>query len=153
MAVVLFALSLVGCSNTSDRDNIVAVSTIFGAIAGGFIGYELIGSGSGRWFSAAVLGAGGGAGAYYAAQKLLPKDKAEMSKAGYESLAILPIGDTNEWSNPETGTFGSFTPTRAFLSRDGQPCRELTATINIEGEEHETRRTVCQTVEGTWVTT
>lgn len=153
MAVGLMLLALVGCTNSSDRDNVVAVSTNFGAIAAGFIGYELIGSGTGRWFSAAILGAGGAAGAYYAAQKLLPDDRAQMNKAGYESLATLPIGETSEWSNPETGNSGSFTPTRAFLSQDGQPCREVTAVLSVEGEEYETRRTVCQKAEGTWVTT
>ena len=131
----------------------VATSTIFGAIVAGFLGYELIGSGTGRWFSAALFGAGGAAGAYYAAQKRLPDDMAQMNDAGYKSLAMSPIGETSEWRNLETGNSGSFTPTREFLSRDGQPCRELTAVISVEGEEHEMRQTVCQTVEGTWVST
>ena len=153
MAVGLVMLALAGCTSSSDRDNMVATGTIFGAIAGGLIGYQLIGSGTGRFFSAALFGAGGAAGAYYAAQKLLPEDKVQMNNAGYESLAIVPIGETSQWSNPETGNSGSFTPTRAFLSRDGQPCRELTAVLSVEGEEHETQQTACQMAEGTWVTT
>lgn len=154
MAVGLSMLALVGCANSSDRDNLVAASTIFGAIAGGFIGYELFGTGGfENWLGVALFGAGGGAGAYYAAQKLLPADKAQMNDAGYKSLAVLPIGETSEWSNPDTGNAGSFTPTREFLSKEGQTCREITAVINVEGTKHETRRTVCEIVEGTWVTT
>jgi hypothetical protein len=39
--------ALAGCSTSLDRDNMVAVSTIFGTVAGALLGYELFGSGTG----------------------------------------------------------------------------------------------------------
>ena len=123
MAVGILMLALAGCSTASDRDNIVATSTIFGAVAGALLGYELLGSGTGRFFTAALFGAGGAAGAYFAAQKFLPAEMAQINDAGYESLATLPIGATSEWANAETGNSGSFTPTREkpFSKRAAMP--------------------------------
>jgi surface antigen len=152
MSVGIVRLALVVCSTASDRDNIVATGTIFGTIAGALLGYELLGSGTGRYFTAALFGAGGAAGAYFAAQKFLPAEMAQINDAGYESLATLPIGATSEWSNAETRGSGSFTPTREFTSRNGQPCSEIQAVIRVAGEEHEMHQKACQTVEGTWVT-
>ena len=63
MAVGILMLALAGCSTASDRNNIVATSTIFDAVAGALLGYELLGSGTGRLFTAALFGAGGAAGA------------------------------------------------------------------------------------------
>ena len=76
MAVGIMMLALAGCSTASDRDNIVATGTTFGAVAGALLGYEFLGSGTGRFFTATLFGAGGAPGAYFTAQRFLPAEMA-----------------------------------------------------------------------------
>lgn len=150
IAILALALSLTACKVTNDPDNQRAVSTVTGAIFGAFVGYNLLSSGSGQSIMALLGGAAGGAGAYYAADYVIKRDKKKMSRAAYEGLTNTPVGKTVYWENQDTGSAGSFTVQRAFVTADGRMCREFSTNIMGDLDTIENNRTACRLHNGAW---
>ena len=153
-AVALSAVvATAACENTAQltRDDKLSLATIAGAVVGGALGYELIGSGTGQLAGLALGAAGGAAGGYYIADRLTRLDKRSMAEAEYESLTNGETGSETSWSNTESGNSGDIKPQRTYLSATGEICREYVATVVVEGETVERQLRACQNAKGDWI--
>ena len=150
VVILALALSLTACKVTGDPDNQRAVSTVTGAIFGAFVGYNLLGGSSGQSIMALFGAAAGGAGGFHAADYAIKRDKKKMSRAAYEGLTNTSVGKTVYWENQDTGSAGSFTVNRAFVTADGRMCREFSTNIMGDLDTIEDNRTACRMHNGAW---
>jgi len=169
--LVSAALALAGCQQSGgygttptsasnyklgDECGQLGWGTVLGAAAGGAAGGLLgsqFGRGSGNALAttAGVLGGmvlGGFAGG--AVDKV---NCAKAQEARQRALAAsTPIGQPVQWRDPQSGAYGSFTPTRDGRAPDGAPCREYQQEIIINGERKQGVGTACQQPDGSWKT-
>ena len=54
------------------------------------------------------------------------------------------------WSDPTTGTMGTYTPLRTEQTETGQYCREFRQTLTVDGETKEAYGRSCRQLDGTW---
>ncbi|HLO78980.1 MAG TPA: RT0821/Lpp0805 family surface protein, partial [Magnetospirillum sp.] len=54
------------------------------------------------------------------------------------------------WNNPDSGHYGTVTPTRTYEAAPGQYCREYQQTINVGGQEQRSFGTACRQSDGSW---
>lgn len=144
--VLAIPLALAACERGTEKQT---AGTVLGGVAGGLIG-STIGSGSGR--TAAMI-AGAAIGALAGNQLGASLDERDRERATYTTQRTLeeyPTGQTNTWRNPDSGNYGSATPTRTFTDANGQPCREYTTTVTVAGKRQQAYGTACRDAEGNW---
>ena len=143
---VLSAFILVGCSEGAGNKQ--TVGTIGGAVAGGVIGAQF-GGGTGQLI-ATGLGTLLGAWAGSEIGKSLDRaDEAYAQQAAQRSLESSPTGSSTRWENPDTGHYGTVTPT-STTPRGNSYCRDFTQTIYVEGRSETATGTACRNPDGTW---
>ncbi len=143
---VLAAFILAGC--TQGAGNKQTVGTIGGAVAGGLLGSQ-IGGGSGRLIATGVgtlLGAWAGS---EIGASLDRADQAYAQQAAQSSLETSPTGTSTTWRNPDSGNYGTITPTNT-VPRGNSYCRDFTQTIYVEGRSETATGTACRNPDGTW---
>lgn len=142
------ALSLAGCQTLEGRGTKELVGGGSGAILGGLAGSQ-VGSGSGRLWA---TGAGVLLGALVGTEIGRSLDSADRAAAmNAQSRAYgAPIGETVTWNNPNTGNYGTYTPTRDGYSSSGRYCREYQQTITVGGRSEQAYGTACQQPDGSW---
>lgn len=148
------AVSQVACTTGQEnlsREDKIAIGVISGFVLGGVLGYQMLGSGSGRMLFAAAGAAGGAYGGKLLAERLTQYDKTAMHDTAYNTLTSGATGDTASWRNADTGTHGSITPTRTFLDAQGRICREYNAQVSVDGQIVQGRETACKAEAGHWV--
>lgn len=150
IAILALALSLTACKVTSDPDNQRAAGAVTGAIFGAFVGYNLVSSSFGQTIMVMLGAAAGSAGGYYAADYVIKRDKEKLSRAAYEGLTSTPVGKTVYWENHDTGSAGSFTVQRAFVTPDGRMCRKFSTNIMGDLDTIENTSTACRLHNGAW---
>ena len=149
MAMVLavpLMLTLAACESGTQKQT---AGTVLGGVAGGLIG-STIGSGSGK--TAAIL-AGAAIGAVAGNQvgaSLDDRDRERATTNTQRTLEQYPTGETNTWRNPDSGNYGSTTPTSTFTNAEGQPCREYQSTVTVAGKQQQAYGTACRDAEGNW---
>lgn len=147
-AVALFAVALTGCTNLQGQGNKQLVGTGVGAVAGGLAGAQF-GSGKGQ-----LIGAGVGTllGALVGSEIGSSLDKADLAYANNAQTAAYraPVGETVSWNNPDSGNYGTITPTREGKSTSGRYCREFSQSIYVDGRQQTGYGTACQNPDGTW---
>jgi surface antigen len=141
------ALSLVlaGCQTAGPKQT---VGTIAGGVAGGLVGSQ-IGSGSGKLVA---VGAGTLIGAFLGGQigaSLDETDRLYAEQTYYNALESQPTGYTSSWRNPNSGNYGTVTPTRTYV-RGGTDCRDYEQTIYVQGRPQTGVGTACRNPDGTW---
>ena len=163
IAVLFFALSLVGCE-AGDRENKRALATLVGLGAGGAAGYFVGASGAilpqylgGDGFTnqllwSAVLGSTGAVGGYYLAENLLPTDREKLDSTAFNALNNAATGQEVNWGEKGKGAWGTFKPVRNFTGKDGRSCRAYIATINIDGKSGIIEEAACRLHDGGWQT-
>mgnify|MGYP001169147909 FL=1 len=163
IAVLFFALSLVGCE-AGDRENKRALATLVGLGAGGAAGYFVGASGAilpqylgGDGFTnqllwSAVLGSTGALGGYYLAENLLPTDREKLDSTAFNALNNAATGQEINWGEKGKGAWGTFKPVRNFTGKDGSSCRAYVATINIDGKSGIIEEAACRLRDGGWQT-
>ncbi|MDJ0740257.1 MAG: RT0821/Lpp0805 family surface protein [Gammaproteobacteria bacterium] len=139
-AVAAAALVLGGCQTTREQQG-----NVIGAIAGGVLGAQ-VGSGSGR--TAATI-AGTLLGGYLGGRIGRQMDDSDRYRAG-EVLESTPTNQSSSWSNPDTGTSYSVTPTRTYYD-DARPCREYTTEAWIDGRRETVVGNACRQSDGSWL--
>lgn len=146
--VAVAALTVTGCQNLQSQGNKQLMGTGVGAVAGGLAG-SAIGSGSGQLWA---TGAGALLGALVGSEIGASLDKADMAYANNaQSRAYsAPVGETVSWNNPESGNYGTITPTREGRSTSGRYCREFSQTIYVDGRQQTGYGTACQNSDNTW---
>ena len=122
---------------------------ILGGVVGGLLGSQ-VGSGRGKLAATAagtVLGAllGSSVG-----KSLDKADRLYASQTANNALESNPIGQSSNWSNPDSGHSGSITPTRTVLVADGSPCRDYETTVTIDGRTETAVGRACRQSDGTW---
>jgi surface antigen len=142
------ALPLGACADMQANPKTTA-GTLVGAGTGALIGSQF-GGGSGQLITTAI-GALAGAWAGGEVGKSLDRaDRLAMQDTTQRSLETAPTRQPTQWRNPDTGNYGSVTPTRTFQSASGEACREYQQTITVGGRTEEGYGTACRQPDGTW---
>ena len=137
------ALTLASCTNEE-------MGALFGATAGALIGSQI---GSGHEGTMAAIAGLSLAGAYIGAEigsDMDERDRYEMQRRTQYALERSPSGATSNWNNPDSGNYGSITPSPGYVDA-GQYCRPYTQTITVDGDTRTIRGTACRRDDGTWV--
>lgn len=149
--VALAAIGLVGltgCETMQGQGNKQMIGTGAGAIVGGLAGAQF-GSGKGQ-----LVGAGIGTllGALVGSEIGSSLDKADLAYANraQQTAYNARVGETVSWNNPDSGNYGTITPTRDGQSTSGRYCREFSQTIYVDGRQQTGYGTACQNPDKTW---
>lgn len=146
--MMLSTLGLGACQTLDGTNTKQVVGTGSGAIIGGILGSK-VGGGSGQLWA---TGAGALVGALVGSEigkSLDSADQAQASKATYRAHNA-PIGETVSWRNPDSGNYGTITPTRDGYSSSGKYCREYQQTVYVGGKKESAYGTACQQPDGSW---
>ena len=151
-ALVTVGAMLVGCAEGPDGQygvNKQGVGTILGGATGAVIGSQ-IGGGSGRVAAIAagtLLGAAVGSGIGASLDKV---DQQYYSRTTTSALESARSGQTVAWQNPDSGNYGTVTPTNTFKNDGGQYCREYTQTVTVGGKKQQAYGVACREPDGSW---
>lgn len=149
MKTKVIATSLVvACLATGCENPKQAVGSLGGGALGAWAG-STIGSGRGRVVATAVGAVAGALAGGFIGQQLDQADKERAERTYQSALESSPIGRTAQWKNPDSGNYGSITPTRTYQS-NGQHCREFQQTIVVGGKSQQAYGTACRQPDGSW---
>ena len=138
--MIFSLLVLPACESTQAQKG-----TVIGGVLGGAIGTQ-VGKGNGR-VAAIILGTLAGAAlGNYVGGKMDDGDRYRSQQA----LEYNRINQPKTWVNPNSGTKYSVTPTKTYASNSGQPCREYTTTVYIDGRAETGRGNACRDSDGVW---
>ncbi len=150
IALSLTSVILLGaCENMDERQG-ETIGTLIGAGVGAVLGSK-VGDGSGQTVATAV---GAVAGAWIGNQlgkALDERDKQLAEATSQDSLENSPSGTTSTWSNPDSGNSGSITPQNAYISPEGEDCRDFESTIQVDGKTEVTQGRACRQADGSWL--
>ncbi len=147
LPIALVAALLGGCADQYGPKQ--TGGAVIGGVAGGLAG-SMIGSGRGNM---AAIAAGTLLGALAGSEVGKTLDRADrMHMQNAQSAAFnAPVGQQIEWSNPESGNYGYYTPTREGRDRNsGAYCREFQQTIVVGGQSQSAYGQACQQPDGSW---
>lgn len=149
LLILTAALLLVGsCASQSHRGEREVTGGLMGAALGGLLGAQF-GSGTGQ-----VAGAAAGVliGALLGSEVGRSMDDVDRMKANQAAVVArtAPLGEKVTWNNPQSGHYGSYTPTRDGTSESGSYCREFYQTVSVGGRNEDAYGIACQQPDGTW---
>ncbi len=134
------------CDPTSTEG---VIGGLAGAAIGGFLGSK-VGSGSGRTFATIGGVLAGGLLGNQAATRLTCQDQQEVYSTTQSTLEDYPSGRSATWNNPDSGHWGTVTPTKTYVDGRGQNCREFEQTIYIDGRPEKGVGEACRQPDGSW---
>ncbi len=134
------------CDPTSTEG---VIGGLAGAALGGFLGSK-VGSGSGRTFATIGGVLAGGLLGNQVATRLTCQDQQAVYSTTQSTLEEYPSGRSATWNNPDSGHWGTVTPTRTYVDSSGQNCREFEQTIYIDGRPEKGVGEACRQPDGTW---
>jgi surface antigen len=144
--VALLALSLGACEHYGQKE---AGGTLIGAGLGGLLGSQF-GHGTGKVAMTALGVVGGGLLGNSLGRSLDRADQSYYTRASQQAAAA-PIGETITWSNPQSGNYGSVTPTRdGYQGATGAYCREYQQEIVVGGQRQQGYGQACRQPDGSW---
>ncbi len=146
-ATTLAALLLAGCVTSNNQKQVGG--TFIGAGLGALAGSQ-IGSGRGQLAAVAI---GALAGAMLGSEIGQSLDRADRLQAqqAQQVAYTAPIGQAIQWNNPDSGNYGSFTPTRDGRdSWTGAYCREYQTSVTVGGRTQDGYGTACRQPDGSW---
>lgn len=123
--------------------------TLLGAGLGALAGSQ-VGSGKGQM---AAVAAGALLGGFFGGEAGKSLDRADnlyAARSAQSSLEYNRVGEAASWSNPDSGNTGSYTPTKSYVSPNGQNCRDFESTVLIDGRAEKARGTACRQPDGSW---
>jgi Surface antigen len=148
LLVLIAALALTSCASQSHRGEREVTGGLVGAALGGLLGAQF-GSGSGQLAGAAagvLIGALLGSEIGHSMDEI---DRMRANEAVVQAHSA-PLGEQITWNNPESGHYGSVTPTRDGTSESGNYCREFYETVSIGGKTEDAYGIACQQPDGSW---
>jgi surface antigen len=144
--VALVALSLGACDTYGQKET---GGTLIGAGLGGLLGSQF-GGGTGKLAMTALGVVGGGLLGNQIGRSLDRADQAYAMRASQQAAAA-PIGETVTWNNPQSGNYGSYTPTReGYQTSTGAYCREYQQEIVVGGQRKQGYGQACRQPDGSW---
>jgi len=145
---IISTAALAGCNTFQGAGNKQLIGGGSGALLGGLAGSQ-IGSGSGQiWATGAGVLLGALAGSEIGSS--LDRADAAYAQQANQRAYNAPIGETIRWNNPESGNYGTITPTRSGTDNGGRVCREYSQTIYVGGKQQSGYGTACQQSDGSW---
>ncbi len=144
---VIAAGLLTACAEDSGTKQ--TFGTLLGGVGGAVAGSQF-GSGTGQLVAVA---AGTLAGAFLGSEvgKSLDRaDKQAAASATTNALENNASGRPASWRNPDSGNYGTVTPTRTYQEASGQYCREYQQTVVVGGESQKAFGTACRQPDGSW---
>jgi surface antigen len=140
--------AMAGCNTLDGAGNKQLLGGGTGAVLGGLAGSQ-IGGGSGRLWA---TGAGVLLGALVGSEIGSSLDKADQvyAQQANQRAYTAPVGETIRWNNPDSGNYGTITPTRDGRTSSGAYCREYQQTIYVGGKQQSGYGTACQQPDGSW---
>lgn len=146
IAASAIALLTTGClGNTGPKQ---AFGGLGGAALGGFLGSQL-GKGTGQLALTAAGAVIGGLVGSEVGRSLDSADRLQAAQAS-QLAQSAPIGQSITWNNPDSGNYGSVTPTRDGISSAGSYCREYQQRITVGGRTQSGYGTACRQADGSW---
>lgn len=148
LLMVLASLSLSACQTLQNGGQKETIGGASGAVLGGILGSR-VGGGNGQLWA---TGAGVLLGALVGSEIGKSLDRADMVylEQTNQRAHSAPLGEPISWNNPESGNYGSVTPTRDGYTAGGRYCREYEQTIFVGGQQETAVGTACQNTDGTW---
>ena len=134
------------CDPTSTEG---VIGGLAGAAIGGFLGSK-VGSGSGRTFATIGGVLAGGLLGNQVATRLTCQDQQAVYSTTQSTLEDYPSGRSATWNNPDSGHWGTVTPTKTYVDSRGQNCREFEQTIYIDGRPEKGVGEACRQSDGSW---
>ncbi|WP_286192143.1 RT0821/Lpp0805 family surface protein [Roseomonas genomospecies 6] len=128
--------------------NKTAAGTLLGGVVGGLAGSRF-GGGTGKLVAVGVGTLLGAALGNAAGQSMDRADMVYAQQAAGQAY-MAPTGATVQWNNPQTGNWGSYTPTRDGTGPYGELCREFQTTIAVGGQLQQGYGTACRQSDGSW---
>ena len=147
ISAMLAMLGLAGCDSMGGPKQ--TGGTLVGAGTGALIGSQ-IGKGDTRLAAVAIGTLLGGIVGSEVGKSLDRADRLEMANTTNHTLETYPTGSQAEWRNPDSGNYGTVTPTRTYQREDGTYCREFQQTVYVGGQMEEAYGTACRQSDGTW---
>lgn len=148
LAAAAIALVTAACAQNGQYGTKQTVGALGGAALGGWAG-STIGSGKGQL---AATAAGVLIGALVGSEIGRTMDEVDRQRAqqAYTQATTAPVGQTITWSNPETGNYGTVTPTRDGTKATGEYCREFQQTVVVGGQQEQAYGVACRRPDGSW---
>ena len=148
LPAIMLVFALGACESYQGSGTKQKVGAVSGAVVGGLLGSK-VGGGSGQlWATGAGVVLGGLIGSEIG-RSLDNADRAMLGQAN-QRAQTAPIGESVSWNNPDSGNYGTVTPTREGESSYGRYCREFEQTIYVGGRQETAVGTACQNSDGTW---
>lgn len=146
--ILAVALVATGCASESYRGDRETTGGLAGAALGGLLGAQF-GSGSG---SLATTAAGVLIGALIGSEIGRSMDEVDRMRANEAVLKAhdAPLGEKITWKNPESGHYGTVTPTREGATESGNYCREFQESVTIGGKTEQAYGVACRQPDGSW---
>ncbi|MBN4051648.1 glycine zipper 2TM domain-containing protein [Parvibaculum lavamentivorans] len=135
-----------GCDPMSTEG---VIGGIAGAALGGFLGSK-IGSGSGRTVATIGGALAGGLLGNQAVTNLTCQDQRAVYDTTQSTLEQYPSGRAATWNNPDSGNWGTVTPTQTYVNARGQNCRQFEQIIYIDGNPETGTGVACRQPNGSW---
>ena len=145
LLAIFASITLQGCQGQMNKQG---GGTLIGGVAGGLLSSQF-GKGEGKLVA---TGVGALAGALVGGQigKTMDEyDKQMLEKSSRQALEYSPSGNSVEWRNPDSGNYGSITPTKTF-KESGRYCREYIQEVTIGGEKQKAYGKACRQPDGSW---
>ena len=143
LTIAILALALSACAQAGPKTTLGAAT---GAAAGGLIGAAAGGGAEGIVAGVLLGGLLGGA----IGNSLDQRDREYIRRSNRQTMEYGRIGESSTWRNPDSGHYGSVTPTRTYQERSGNYCREFTQTVTVNGRQQDAYGKACRQPDGSW---
>lgn len=145
---LIAAISLGACEGMQNSGTKEKVGTVVGAVGGGILGSQ-VGGGRGQMIA---TGVGTLLGAWIGNEVGTTLDKADYAyaRSAEQRAYEAPIGQQISWNNPQSGNYGTVTPTRQGVTASGEDCREFEQTIYVGGRAETGVGVACKRNDGKW---
>lgn len=148
IAIVLSCAMLQGCAGDGGM-NKQGAGTLIGGVAGGLLGSRF-GKGGGALLATGVGALGGALIGSAIGKSMDDQDRRILELSSQKALETSPSGSSVEWRNPDSGNYGTVTPSRAYKNNSGQYCREYTQVIVVGGKQEKAYGQACRQPDGSW---
>jgi len=151
VAVLAGGLALAGCAEQGGPGTRQVIGGGTGAVLGGLAGAAL-GKGGSSGTRAAATGVGAVLGLIIGSEigRYMDDADRERARGAAQRAHEAPIGESITWNNPDSGNYGSVTPTRDGRDQAGRYCREYRTTIVVGDSTEEAYGQACQQPDGSW---
>jgi len=143
---LLITFNITACTSAGGTKQ--SVGGLTGAALGGLLGSQF-GSGKGQL---ATTGAGVLIGGLIGSEIGYSMDELDRMKANraIRTSYRAPLGETIRWNNPDSGNYGTVTPTKDGTSSKGNYCREFQQSVTISGRTEQAYGVACRQPDGSW---